>query len=109
MCEDGNAFSINCFLIFVPLICTVCFFPCLQLVALTIPSHFLQKKGWFGVEQGKNWGTGSKGFMRDLFERKIIPYKNFFKFAVAMLKTIKKESANNPIMNVGFINTGLTK
>jgi len=40
--------------------------------------YFLQKKGWFGVEQGKNWGSGSKRFMRDLFERKIIDYKNFF-------------------------------
>jgi len=40
--------------------------------------YFLQKKGWFGVEKGKDWGTGSKRFLRDLFERKIITYKNFF-------------------------------
>lgn len=40
--------------------------------------YFLQKKGWFGVEQGKDWGTGSKSFMRDLFEGKVISYKNFF-------------------------------
>jgi hypothetical protein len=40
--------------------------------------YFLQKKGWFGVEKGKDWGTGSKRFLRDLYDRKIIQYKNFF-------------------------------
>ena len=40
--------------------------------------YFLQKKGWFGVEKGKDWGTGSKRFLRDLYEGKIIQYKNFF-------------------------------
>ncbi len=29
--------------------------------------YFLQKKGWFGVERGKEWGTGSKHFLRELF------------------------------------------
>jgi type I restriction-modification system DNA methylase subunit len=40
--------------------------------------YFLQKKGWFGVEKGKDWGTGSKRFLRDLYDGKIIQYKNFF-------------------------------
>jgi len=40
--------------------------------------YFLQKKGWFGVEKGKDWGTGSKRFLRDLYEGKIIQYENFF-------------------------------
>jgi hypothetical protein len=45
--------------------------------------YFLQKKGWLGVQKdpqtGKfnDWGTGSKNFMLDLFEKKIVPYDNF--------------------------------
>lgn len=30
--------------------------------------YFLQKKGWFGVGRDDDWGTGSKHFMRQLFE-----------------------------------------
>jgi len=40
--------------------------------------YFLQKKGWFGVERDKEWGTGSKRFLRDLFDKEILPYDNFF-------------------------------
>jgi hypothetical protein len=40
--------------------------------------YFLQKKGWFGVERGKEWGSGSKHFLRELFEKKHGDYKNFF-------------------------------
>ncbi len=45
--------------------------------------YFLQKKGWMSVvkdEQGnfKKWGTGSKKFMRILFDKKIVDYDNFF-------------------------------
>jgi hypothetical protein len=45
--------------------------------------YFLQKKGWLGVvkdEQGnfKKWGTGSKKFMRTLFDKDIVPYDNYF-------------------------------
>ena len=29
--------------------------------------YFLQKKGWFGVERGKDWGRGRKDFIRHLF------------------------------------------
>lgn len=29
--------------------------------------YFLQKKGWFGVEQGQPWGSGRKDFIRHLF------------------------------------------
>lgn len=31
--------------------------------------YFLQKKGWFGVGRDDDWGTGSKHFLRDLFEK----------------------------------------
>jgi len=40
--------------------------------------YFLQKKGWFGVARDAEWGTGSKQFLRELFEGKHGTYKNFF-------------------------------
>lgn len=40
--------------------------------------YFLQKKGWFGVGRDAKWGTGSKHFLRELFEKKHGGYKNFF-------------------------------
>jgi len=40
--------------------------------------YFLQKKGWFGVGRDADWGTGSKQFLRELFEEKHGSYKNFF-------------------------------
>jgi len=40
--------------------------------------YFLQKKGWFGVKRGNEWGSGSKHFLRELFEKKHGDYKNFF-------------------------------
>jgi methylase of polypeptide subunit release factors len=39
--------------------------------------YFLQKKGWFGVEPGKEWGTGAKKFLRKLFENRK-DNENFF-------------------------------
>jgi len=32
--------------------------------------YFLQKKGWFGVERGKHWGSGRKDFIRHLFDNR---------------------------------------
>jgi len=40
--------------------------------------YFLQKKGWFGVKRKAAWGTGSKGFLRELFQGKHGGYRNFF-------------------------------
>ncbi len=40
--------------------------------------YFLQKKGWFGVEKGKSWGTGPRDFMRKIFNKEYGDYKNFF-------------------------------
>ncbi len=40
--------------------------------------YFLQKKGWFGVKRDAEWGTGSKNFLRELFEGKHGKYANFF-------------------------------
>ncbi len=40
--------------------------------------YFLQKKGWLGVEKGKEWGTGPKKFLRKLFNGEVVEYDNFF-------------------------------
>lgn len=40
--------------------------------------YFLQKKGWFGAGRDATWGTGSKQFLRELFEGKHGSYSNFF-------------------------------
>ena len=40
--------------------------------------YFLQKKGWFGVRRGSPWGSGSKHFLRELFDKKHGNYNNFF-------------------------------
>ena len=40
--------------------------------------YFLQKKGWFGVKRGEEWGAGSKRFLRELFDKKHSDYNNFF-------------------------------
>ena len=38
--------------------------------------YFLQKKGWFGVKREEEWGTGSKHFLRELFNRRDDIYKS---------------------------------
>ncbi len=40
--------------------------------------YFLQKKGWFGVARGKEWGEGNKQFLRHLFPREREEGKNYF-------------------------------
>ncbi|MBT7557580.1 N-6 DNA methylase [Candidatus Woesearchaeota archaeon] len=40
--------------------------------------YFLQKKGWFGVAPDKEWGTGVKNFLREVFERREKYGENFF-------------------------------
>ena len=40
--------------------------------------YFLQKKGWFGVDRDAKWGTGSRQFLRELFNKKHGDFKNFF-------------------------------
>lgn len=49
-----------------------------KLLGQIIFLYFLQKKGWFGVDRDEEWGTGSKQFLRELFEKKHGDYKNFF-------------------------------
>jgi len=40
--------------------------------------YFLQKKGWLGVEKGKEWGTGPHDFLRRLAKCEYGKYNNFF-------------------------------
>ena len=40
--------------------------------------YFLQKKGWFGVAPGKEWGSGVKNFLREVFDRRENYGENFF-------------------------------
>ncbi len=40
--------------------------------------YFIQKKGWLGVDKDKDWGTGDKKFLRNIFEGQYGDYDNFF-------------------------------
>ena len=40
--------------------------------------YFIQKKGWLGVEADKDWGSGDKKFLRNVFDKKYGNYNNFF-------------------------------
>jgi len=49
-----------------------------KLLGQVVFLYFLQKKGWFGVERDAEWGTGTKQFLRELFQGKHGKYGNFF-------------------------------
>jgi type I restriction-modification system DNA methylase subunit len=40
--------------------------------------YFLQKKGWLGIEKGKDWGTGPHDFLRRLEKGEYGDYENYF-------------------------------
>ncbi|NGZ10648.1 MAG: hypothetical protein CV088_14895 [Nitrospira sp. LK70] len=40
--------------------------------------YFLQKKGWLGVDKGKDWGSGPHDFLRRLANGDYGKYENFF-------------------------------
>jgi type I restriction-modification system DNA methylase subunit len=40
--------------------------------------YFIQKKGWLGVDKGKDWGTGPHDFLRRLARGEYGGYENFF-------------------------------
>ena len=77
--------------------------------------YFLQKKGWFGVARGKEWGTGVKNFIREVFERRKKYGKNFFDdvleplFYEALAKDRGIESIYTKLNNcrIPFLNGGL--
>jgi type I restriction-modification system DNA methylase subunit len=49
-----------------------------KLMGQVVFLHFLQKKGWLGVEKGKDWGTGPHDFLRRLADSRYGAYDNFF-------------------------------
>ncbi len=55
--------------------------------------YFLQKKGWFGVSQDKEWGEGDKNFIRNLFEKCKKEGRNFFN---DYLEELFYNALNNP-------------
>lgn len=75
--------------------------------------YFLQKKGWFGVERDSDWGTGPKDFLRELFDKKKVKYKNFFNevleplFYEALAKKRDKDFYNHLNCKIPFLNGGL--
>ncbi len=75
--------------------------------------YFLQKKGWFGVKKDSEWGTGSKDFLRRLFNKEYCDYTNFFNdilepFFYEALNT-KRDNDFYPKFNckIPFLNGGL--
>jgi len=75
--------------------------------------YFLQKKGWFGVGRDSDWGTGPKNFLRELFDKKKVIYKNFFNdvleplFYEALAKKRDKDFYNHLNCKIPFLNGGL--
>ena len=80
--------------------------------------YFLQKKGWLGVgrdEKGnyRLWGTGPKNFLRRLFNKEYIDYKNFFNdvleplFYEALATERPNDSYSRFNCKIPFLNGGL--
>lgn len=49
-----------------------------KLLGQIIFCYFLQKKGWFGVDENKKFGSGNKNYLRDQFDLTRKNKKNFF-------------------------------
>lgn len=49
-----------------------------RLLQQVVILHFLQERGWLGVSQENDWGTGPKDFLRRLFRKEFCDYGNFF-------------------------------
>ena len=75
--------------------------------------YFLQKKGWLGVKRDENWGSGPKDFMQQLFQKKIVPYDNFFDdileplFYEALARKNDSDYYSRFNVRIPFLNGGL--
>jgi len=77
--------------------------------------YFLQKKGWFGVASDKDWGEGSKIFIRALFDRRKKYGTNFFNDILEPLfyEALAQDRGENAIYHrlnntrMPFLNGGL--
>ncbi|ETD25640.1 hypothetical protein HMPREF2087_01468 [Helicobacter canis NCTC 12740] len=84
-----------------------------KLLGRIIFLYFLQKKGWLGVEQGKQWGSGDKHFFRSLFERAKAQGESFYTKLLCPLffESLNTERKDNYSQDLGckipFLNGGL--
>lgn len=84
-----------------------------KLLGQIIFLYFLQKKGWFGVSMGKNWGDGDKKFLRNLFNKAAGKSENYFNDYLEPLfyEALAKERDDNYysrfICKIPFLNGGL--
>ena len=75
--------------------------------------YFLQKKGWMGVAEDQQWGTGPRDFMKKLFCKEIVPYENFFDdileplFYEALAKRRDGDYYSRFGVRIPFLNGGL--
>ncbi len=77
--------------------------------------YFLQKKGWFGVGRDDDWGTGSKNFLRELYDKEHGYYKNFFNDILEPLfyEALRRDRSDNDgyysrfNCKIPFLNGGL--
>ncbi|MEB3205904.1 MAG: Eco57I restriction-modification methylase domain-containing protein, partial [Vampirovibrionales bacterium] len=78
--------------------------------------YFLQKKGWLGVAKGAAWGTGSKNYLKELFDTENVkPNRNFFNdvlehlFYDALATERQTQDHFFPALNckIPFLNGGL--
>ena len=75
--------------------------------------YFLQKKGWLGVEKDAEWGTGSKNFIRNIYEDSIAKNENFFNdvleplFYEGLSEEVKDYHYSKFNYKVPFLNGGL--
>lgn len=86
--------------------------------------HFIQKKGWLGVEPGKEWGEGDMDFMMNLFEKATNRQKDNFLDEVLepifeqalntdrsdkddLFDTGIKGLLNNGVLKIPYLNGGL--
>ena len=75
--------------------------------------YFLQKKGWFGVKNDEDWGSGDKNFLRQLFEKNK-ENQNFFNDVLEHLfyEALAQDRGTNAIYTkldcrMPFLNGGL--
>jgi hypothetical protein len=75
--------------------------------------YFLQKKGWLGLTRKQAWGDGPRDFLRQLFDGKVIPHKNFFNdvleplFYEALAKEHDEDFNTHFQRKIPFLNGGL--
>ena len=77
--------------------------------------YFIQKKGWLGVAEDKDWGSGDKKFLSNIFKGQYCKYDNFFNDilehlfyeALAKDRTDKKDVFGILNCRIPFLNGGL--